>query len=62
MPAGTAENTGNTEGNDLVGQPEFTGVTAIPDQRTGVSAGTGDLSQINRKNDIIIKFLRNRVA
>lgn len=60
--ANITENPGNPETDDLIRQPDFTVVTAIPDQTAEVAAGTGYLCEINRKNNFIIKFLRNRVA
>lgn len=62
MPTGRAENTCNAKKDDVISQPDFTEVSAIPDQRTGMSTGTGDLIKIKGMNDLIIKFLRNRVA
>lgn len=62
MSAGTAENPGNSEKNDLISHPDSAGVSAVPDQGTGMSTGAGDLVKIKRTNDFIIKILRNRVA
>lgn len=62
MPTGIAEDPCNTKKDDLVRHPDFTEVSAIPDQRAGVSAGTSDLEKIKGINGFIIKILRNRVA
>lgn len=62
MPTGIAENPCNTDKDDLVGHPDSAGVSTVPDQGTGVSAGAGDLVKIKRINNFIIKNLRNRVA
>lgn len=62
MPAGRAENTCNAKKDDLVSHPDFTEVRAIPDQRSSMSTGTGDLVKVKGVNDLIIKFLRNGVA
>lgn len=62
MATGTAENPCNTEKDDLISHPDFTEVSAIPDQGAGMSTGTGDLVKIKGMNDLIIKILRNRVA
>ena len=56
------ENTGNTKENDAISQSDFTVVSPIPDERTSKSTSTGDLVKIQRKNDFIIKILRNRVV
>ncbi len=62
MPAGITENPCNTKKDDLVSHPDFTEVSAIPDQGAGMSTGAGDLVKIEGINDFIIKILRNRVA
>ena len=56
------ENPGNTKEDDMVSHPEFTVISAIPDERTSETAGTGDLSKVQRIDDFIIKILRNRVV
>ncbi len=62
MPTGLTENPCNTKKDDLVSHPDFTEVSAIPDQGAGKSTGAGDLVKIEGMNDFIIKILRNRVA
>ena len=56
------ENTGNTKEDDVISHPDFTVVSTIPDERTSKSTSTGDLAKIQRKDDFIIKILRNRVV
>ena len=46
----------------MLSHPDFTVVSTIPDERTGKSTSTGDLVKIQRKDDFIIKILRNRVV
>jgi len=50
MPAGGAENACNAKKDDLVSQPDFMEVSAIPDQSTGMPTGTGDLVKISMKD------------
>ena len=56
------ENPGNTKEDDVISHPDFTLVSTIPDERTGKSTSKGDLAKIQRKDDFIIKILRNRVV
>lgn len=46
----------------MIGHPDFTFISAIPDQRASKSTGTSDLVKVQRINDLIIKILRNRVV
>lgn len=62
MTACRTENTGNPKEDDMLGHPDFTVVSTIPDERTSKSASTGDLVKIQGKDDFIIKILRNRVV
>ena len=56
------ENAGNTKENDVISHPDFTVVSAIPDERTSKSTSTRDLVKVQRKDGFIIKILRNRVV
>ena len=56
------ENTGNTKEDDMISHPDFTVISAIPDERAGKSTGTGNLAKVQRIDDFIIKILRNRVV
>ncbi len=42
MAAGVAENAGNPQRDDLIVQTQLPGITAIPDQASGVPAGAGN--------------------
>ncbi len=42
MVAGVTEDAGDPQGDDLIVQTQFPGITAIPDQTSGVSAGAGN--------------------
>lgn len=50
------------QGQDPVLKNDFPGITAMPDEASGVAAGTGDEGQIKRKNSFIIKILGNKVV
>lgn len=62
MPACCTENTCNPKKDDMISHPDFTLISAIPDERTGESTGTGDLVQVQRIDGFIVKILRNRVV
>ena len=62
MTACRTENACNTKKDDVISHPDFTVVSTIPDERTSKSTSTGDLAKIQRKDDFIIKILRNRVV
>ena len=62
MPACCTENAGNTKEDDMISHPDFTVISSIPDERTSKTTSTGDLAKVQRKDDFIIKILRNRVV
>ena len=62
MPACRTEDTCNTKEDDMISHPDFTLISSIPDERTGKPTSTGDLAKVQRKDDFIIKILRNRVV
>lgn len=62
MTACCTENAGNTKEDDVISHPDFTLISAIPDERTRKTTGTGNLAKVQRIDDFIIKILRNRVV
>lgn len=62
MATGVTQDPCDPEKEDGIPLPELTGITPVPDEAAGMAAGTRKQSQINRRNGIIIKFLRNGVA
>lgn len=46
----------------MISHPDFTVISTIPDERTGKTTSTGDLAKVQRKDDFIVKILRNRVV
>ena len=62
MPTCRTENACNTKEDDMISHPDFTVISSIPDERTGKTTSTGDLAKVQRKDDFIVKILRNRVV
>ena len=52
----------DTQGKDAVLKDNFPGITAMPDEASGVAAGTGDEGEIKGKNRFIIKILGKKVV
>ena len=52
----------DTQGKDAVLKDDFPGITAMPDEASGVAAGTGDECQVKGKHRFIIKILGNKVV
>lgn len=52
----------DTQGKDAVLKDDFPCITAVPDEATGVAAGTGDEGQVKGKNYFIVKILGNKVV
>lgn len=52
----------DTQGQNPVLKDDFAGITAMPDEASGVAAGTGNGGQVKRKNSFIIKVLGNEVV
>ena len=62
MSAGGAVDAGDLQGDCLVNKFDLARIAAIPDQLSGMSTCTGKGGKIKRKDDMVIKILRNRVA
>lgn len=58
----SAADPSDTQGKDAVLKDDFPGITAMPDEASGVAAGTVDEGQVKGKNSFIIKILRNEVV
>ena len=52
----------DTQGKYTVLKDDFPGITAMPDEASGVAAGTGNEGQVKGKNRFIIKILGNKVV
>ena len=57
-----AVNTSDPKGKFLVRKPDAAQVAAIPDEITGMVAGTGKSGKIQWKDRIVIEILSNRVV
>ena len=62
MAAGVTKDPGDPEQEDRIPLSDLAGIASIPDKAAGMSAGTGEQGQINGRDDVIVKNLRNGVA